>query len=245
MLYLIGLGLWDEKDISLKGLEACRNSDSVYAELYTAKWGGDLKSLSDMTGKDIRVLERGDMEEGSERIVKEAKERDVVVLVPGDPLAATTHHQLLLEAAKIGVKAEVIHSSSIYTAVSECGLGLYGFGRTVTLVSPSEGYRPTSYYDDIARNREQGLHTLVLLDIGMSAAEGLSLLLGIEKEKGKGIISRKSEIIAASKIGSEGQRIVFGSVEKAMKEELPPPAVIIIPGKIQFFEKEFLETKRV
>jgi len=25
MLYLIGLGIWDEKDLSLRGTEACRN----------------------------------------------------------------------------------------------------------------------------------------------------------------------------------------------------------------------------
>lgn len=36
MLYLIGLGLWDEKDISLRGLEAVRKCDHVYLEAYTS-----------------------------------------------------------------------------------------------------------------------------------------------------------------------------------------------------------------
>ena len=36
MLYIIGLGLADEKDISVKGLEIVRNADRVYLEAYTA-----------------------------------------------------------------------------------------------------------------------------------------------------------------------------------------------------------------
>ena len=36
MLYLIGLGLADEKDISVKGLEIVRRAARVYLEAYTA-----------------------------------------------------------------------------------------------------------------------------------------------------------------------------------------------------------------
>lgn len=36
MLYIIGLGLADEKDISVKGLEIVRRVDRVYLEAYTA-----------------------------------------------------------------------------------------------------------------------------------------------------------------------------------------------------------------
>lgn len=36
MLYIIGLGLADEKDISVKGLEIVKNADRVYLEAYTA-----------------------------------------------------------------------------------------------------------------------------------------------------------------------------------------------------------------
>jgi len=36
MLYLIGLGLADEKDISVKGLEIVRKASRVYLEAYTA-----------------------------------------------------------------------------------------------------------------------------------------------------------------------------------------------------------------
>jgi hypothetical protein len=36
MLYFIGLGLADEKDISVKGLEIVKNAERVYLEAYTA-----------------------------------------------------------------------------------------------------------------------------------------------------------------------------------------------------------------
>ena len=36
MLYVIGLGLSDEKDITVKGLEAVRRCQRVYLESYTS-----------------------------------------------------------------------------------------------------------------------------------------------------------------------------------------------------------------
>jgi diphthine synthase len=36
MLYIVGLGLADEKDISVKGLEIVKKADRVYLEAYTA-----------------------------------------------------------------------------------------------------------------------------------------------------------------------------------------------------------------
>jgi diphthine synthase len=36
MLYLVGLGLADEKDITVKGLEIVKKAERVYLEAYTA-----------------------------------------------------------------------------------------------------------------------------------------------------------------------------------------------------------------
>jgi diphthine synthase len=36
MLYLVGLGLADEKDITVKGLEVVKKATRVYLEAYTA-----------------------------------------------------------------------------------------------------------------------------------------------------------------------------------------------------------------
>lgn len=36
MLYIIGLGLSDEKDITIKGLEAIKSCERIYLEAYTS-----------------------------------------------------------------------------------------------------------------------------------------------------------------------------------------------------------------
>ena len=51
MFYLIGLGLFDEKDISLKGLEALKEVDKVYAEFFTSHLFGS-SFASDEDGND-------------------------------------------------------------------------------------------------------------------------------------------------------------------------------------------------
>jgi diphthine synthase len=50
-------------------------------------------------------------------------------------------------------------------AIGACGLQLYNFGQTVSMVFFQENWRPSSFYDRVKENRNIGLHTLVLLDI--------------------------------------------------------------------------------
>ena len=50
-------------------------------------------------------------------------------------------------------------------AVGACGLQLYNFGQTVSLVFFTETWKPDSFYDRIKENVDLGMHTLVLLDI--------------------------------------------------------------------------------
>lgn len=59
----------------------------------------------------------------------------------------------------------MIHNASIMNAVGCCGLQLYSFGETVSIVMWTEGWQPDSYYDRIESNKSKGLHTLCLLDI--------------------------------------------------------------------------------
>ena len=68
MICFIGLGLYDEKDITLKGVEAARGCDKVYAELYTSPWQGSLEQLGTTIGKKITLLQRPDLEENSKKL---------------------------------------------------------------------------------------------------------------------------------------------------------------------------------
>lgn len=50
-------------------------------------------------------------------------------------------------------------------AIGACGLQLYNFGQTVSLVFFTDTWKPDSFYDRIKENADLGMHTLVLLDI--------------------------------------------------------------------------------
>ena len=59
MLYLIGLGLGDERDITVKGLEAIRSCARVFLDAYTSILGVDTAKLVSTTppgGPDPRAL---------------------------------------------------------------------------------------------------------------------------------------------------------------------------------------------
>src|SRR3989338_6972057 len=104
MLYLIGLGLWDENDLPLRAVEAIKKCDSVYVEFYTNKWLGDINKLEAIAGKKIPILKRIQVED--ELLTDEAKQKNIALLVPGDPLVATTHIQLLIDAKQKHVETK-------------------------------------------------------------------------------------------------------------------------------------------
>jgi len=246
MLYLISLGLCDEKDMSLKALEAAKKCESLYIELYTTKLETTVEKLSKLVGKKIVELDRSGMEENSNKLIKEAKTKNVGIFVGGDALSATTHLSLVLDAKKINVETKIIHGSSVFTAIGATGLHLYKFGAATTLAFPQKNYSPTSCYETILKNKNIGLHTLVLLDVKppkyMSVKEGLEVLLEIEKEKKQKLISENTFFVAASNLGSEKQKIKYGKVKDLMKEKFGTPAVLVLPGDLHFLEKEFLES---
>jgi hypothetical protein len=79
--------------------------------------------------------------------------------------SATTHTDIILRARALNIPTRVIHNASIMNAVGACGLQLYNFGQTVSLVFFTDTWKPDSFYDRIKENLDLGLHTLVLLDI--------------------------------------------------------------------------------
>ena len=78
---------------------------------------------------------------------------------------ATTHTDIVLRARSLNIPTRIIHNASIMNAVGACGLQLYNFGQTVSLVFFTETWKPDSFYDRVKENADLGMHTLVLLDI--------------------------------------------------------------------------------
>ena len=165
MLYVVGLGLGDEKDITVNGLEAVKKCERVYLEAYTSILGVPKERLEAIYGREVVVADREFVEQGIDGMLNEALTTDVAFLVVGDAFAATTHSDLVLRAKGLGCKVKHIYNASIMNAVAGCGLQLYRFGQAVSVVFFTETWRPDSFYDRIRENAQLGLHTLLLLDI--------------------------------------------------------------------------------
>jgi len=243
MLYLISLGLNDEKDMSIKALETAKKCDELFLELYTTGLNINIKKLSKFIGKEVVELKRECLEEKSIKILNKAKSKHIGVLIGGDALTATTHISLLTDAKKLGVQTKVIHGSSIYTAVCITGLNIYKFGRTTTLPNTETQSYPMSVYDIIYQNKKIGLHSLVLLDTGLNAKRGLNILLDMETRRKEGLITEDTGAVVCCKLGSDEEVVKYGKVKDLSKnkEIEKTPAVIIIPGELHFMEKEMLE----
>ena len=132
-LYIIGLGLGDEKDISVRGLEIVKKCDRVYLENYTSLLQCSVADLEKFYGKKIILANREKTEQQSKEILKEAERKGVSFLIIGDPFSATTHIELLREARENKIQVEVINNTSIITAVGITGLQLYKFGRIISI----------------------------------------------------------------------------------------------------------------
>ncbi|XP_061489831.1 diphthine methyl ester synthase [Rhineura floridana] len=178
MLYLIGLGLGDAKDITVKGLEIIKQCSRVYLEAYTSILTVGKEALEEFYGKELILADRETVEQEADAILMDAHQCDVAFLVVGDPFGATTHSDLVLRAVKLGIPYRVIHNASILNAVGCCGLQLYSFGETVSIVFWTDMWKPESFFDKIAKNRRNGMHTLCLLDIKVKEQSLENLLKG-------------------------------------------------------------------
>jgi diphthine synthase len=245
MLTFVGLGLGDVEDITIRGKKAIEQADKVFAEFYTSYLvNADIQKLESFLGREIVLLSREEVEDGK-IILEEASRGNVVLLVAGDPLVATTHMSLRLMAEERGIETRVVHNASIITAAPGLlGLHHYKFGRIVSLPWPQDNYFPTSPYDAILENFKHGLHTLILLDLNpepMSANEAFKILLKMEGMKKEGLIEDKTLIAVVARAGSEKPKLRAGYIKELINEDFGPPLhTLILPGKLHFTEAEAL-----
>lgn len=251
MLTFIGLGLFDEHDVSLKGLEAIQEADRVYAEFYTScLMGTTLVTMEEFYGKKVSLLSREDVEQRPEWLI-EAKDNNVCFLTGGDTMVSTTHVDLRLRAKKLGIETRLIHGASIASAVSGLtGLQNYRFGKSASIPYPYESRRGARVisetpYDIIKQNIEMGLHTLVFLDIDnkkgyMTVNNGLELLLEIEEKKG-GKLMYSNIAVGIARAGSEKPVVKADYAERLKNFNFGKPLhILVIPGKLHFLEAEAL-----
>jgi diphthine synthase len=170
MLTFVGLGLWDERSVTVAGKQAIKAADQVFAEFYTSRLAGsDLETLEAVHDTSITVLDRADVEQDPAALLDAAATGDVVFLTAGDTMISTTHVDLRLRASDRGIQTRIVHGTTAQTAAASLtGLQNYRFGKATTLPFPAahgDGDVPTSVIETVQTNRSQGLHTLVYLDI--------------------------------------------------------------------------------
>ncbi|XP_036907210.1 diphthine methyl ester synthase isoform X3 [Sturnira hondurensis] len=268
MLYLIGLGLGDAKDITVKGLEVVRRCSRVYLEAYTSVLTVGKEALEEFYGRELILADREDVEQEADRILKDADSTDVAFLVVGDPFGATTHSDLVLRAMKLGIPYRVIHNASIMNAVGCCGLQLYRFGETVSIVFWTDTWRPESFFDKVKKNRQNGMHTLCLLDIKVKEQSLENLIKGrkvyepprymtvnqaarqllevVENQRARGeepvAVTEDTLCVGLARVGAEDQRIAAGTLQQMCTVDLGGPlhSLVVTGGSLHPLETEML-----
>ncbi len=247
-LVFVGLGLNDEKGITLKGIEETKSADSVFMETYTSRMPDfSMERFEALIGKKVQVVTRQILEEENGKLILDAaKKGKAIFLVPGDPFIATTHVTLRIDAEKQNIKTRVIHGISIMSAiVSLSGLHNYKFGKTVT-VPFQENFSETPY-NTIAQNKKLGLHTLCLLDLKepenryLSINQAIKSLLTVEEKKQSKIITANTIAVGIARAGSNDPKVKAGFVKELVDFDFgEPPYTLIFPGDLHFMEADAL-----
>ena len=233
-LYLIGLGLNDEKDITLKGLDAVNKADFVYLENYTSKLNYSVRDLEKLYGRKIILADRELVEKNAEEILEKAKKTNVAFLVVGDVFSATTHIDLMLRARKEKIDVKVVNNASVLTAVGITGLQLYKFGKVTSI--PSDNKNIKTPIEVFNFNYKNGLHTLFLLDPdGMTINKAVEYLL-------RNNVDDNLLAVGCTALGSEKPEIKKGKLKDLLDIKFKKfPQCLIVPGKLHFMEEEALE----
>ncbi|MDO9523504.1 MAG: diphthine synthase [Methanocorpusculum sp.] len=246
MLTFIGLGLFDESDVSVRGMDAIKSADTVFLEVYTSVLtGAPIERLEAFYGKKITPLYREDVEIHADKILDAAEFGHAVFLTAGDSMIATTHSDLRIRAADRNIQTKIIHGASITTAV--CGLsGLqnYRFGKSVSVPFPYGKWFPMTPIEVISANLKENLHTLVFLDIQkdkeryMKISEAVDLL----EEQARRVGAEIPLYVGIARAGSPDPAVHAGSAEEMKTFDFGSPLhILIVPAKLHDIEREYLE----
>ncbi|MCS7111246.1 MAG: diphthine synthase [Ignisphaera sp.] len=255
MLRLVGLGLSIDL-LPIGSLLKLLKCDKVLIDTYTSIWfseGVDFFSLLGAGGVEVSYASRRDLEgRAIDAIVEEARGRDVCIATPGDPLIATTHSAIVIEALKRGVQVEVSPSSSILNVgVSISCLQVYRFGRIATVVKPKNGIEYEYPLQIVRFNRSQDLHTLLLLEMDaesgyfMTPREAMEVLISMQTRWGEEVIGLNDTVVVLQAVASSRSRVYVRSVGEVISggiEFREPPYTLIIPARrLHPIEKECLD----
>lgn len=161
-----------------------------------------------------------------------------------------------------------IHNASIMNAVGATGLQLYSFGETVSIPYFQEKWRPYSFLPKIAKNIENGFHTLVLVDIRvreisfenlakgreiydpprfMTCKEAVEQIVESEENLKTGKFNLKTtKAFGVARMGFDDQKIVSGYLGDFLEVDMGPPlhSMVICAEKLHDLEQKMWEFYR-
>ncbi|MFB6079908.1 MAG: diphthine synthase [Haloferacaceae archaeon] len=251
MLTFVGLGLYDERSITVEGREAVAAADRVFAEFYTSRLtGATLDRLESVHDAAIELRDRAGVERDPEPILAAAEAGDACFLTAGDTMVSTTHVDLRLRAVERGIDTRVVHGTSAGSAAAGLtGLQNYRFGKAVTLPFPwahgGEGV-PASVVESIEANRARGLHTLVYLDIKVDApagrGDGERFMTG---DVAAGLLAdgwRDGPGVVVARAGSPAPTVEADRLSALAERSFGDPLhLLVVPGDLHHVEREALE----
>ncbi|KAI8821925.1 tetrapyrrole methylase [Chytriomyces cf. hyalinus JEL632] len=206
-------------------------------------------------GKKIPLADREMVESDLNAILKDADSINA---------AATTHTDLVLRAKELDIRVTSIHNASIMNAIGCCGLQLYNYSQTISIVFCSDSWRPDSFYDKIKQNRAIKLHALCLLDIKvkeqsienmargrkiyeppryMTVNQAVEQLLEVEEKRQEKVYSATTIGVGMSRIGAPDQRIICGTLQELLEADFGEPLhSLVLAGEMHFLEADILKT---
>ncbi|MGA3109472.1 MAG: diphthine synthase [Candidatus Bathyarchaeia archaeon] len=256
-LIFIGLGLYDEQGLSLRGQAVARACDRVFAELYTSVMPGfGIERLAGIVGKPVEILSREDVEEkAEEKILSKAKSERVAFLVAGDPMVATTHVDLRLRAHRAGIQTRIIHGASVASAAAgTTGLQSYKFGKTITVPFVMGEALPESVYAVLRVNMGASLHSLVLLEVNVETKQHVTIpkaLAGLislaarhhhDHHTPNPVIKPETLVVGIARLEAPDMIVHAATISELMQFDFgKPPHCLIFPSNLHFVEAEALQ----
>ena len=238
--HLLGIGLRGTRSITIEQNEVLRKCRKIYIDTYTSIFPENfMNDLSHTYGGEIIPLEREELE--SMAFIKNGK-TDSALIVSGDPFGSTTHMSIARECIDKNIDLKIYENASIISIIwGRTGLSAYRSGSVVSIPDFGNEYVPASPYDKILQNISMGLHTIVLVDLkngkNIDSLRLREIIILMRDRHGlEDIMKRVS--FSIERAGWNDEAIHMDSLENILGRQLMSPYCIVIPGKIDFNERE-------
>ena len=249
-LYLVGMGLMDENDMTRRAISLAASCGEIFMEAYSARHvDADPKAISKALGRPVKALSRKEMKDGKVILVA-AEAGEAALLCGGDPGFSTNHAELVIRAKRQGIEVRWIHAPSLFPAAAALtGLSPYRFGRTVGIVPRSGEPLSTKPLERMGKNLMNGYHTLILLEPDMEREppehllipRALKIIGEMEEKEGLEMIGEDTLLCGIARPGSIEPVAVTGTMSKLEAVNWGEPLhTLVLPGKLGPLEAEGL-----